>query len=155
MADTRFGGSINLDVRDSVPDWDAFTAELTALWLTEAQANNVLPLNDYAGFRQGSRSDAQTALQDPVPESGQYTYYPGASLIPEASAANTHAVSVKILAQLTTEPHTQGVIFAQGSRFGGHALCVKDGRIYYVYKFLGVPPLQVLEADLPAAGRFD
>jgi hypothetical protein len=61
MVDTRCGGSINLDVRDSVPDWDAFMAELTALWLTEAQPNNVLPLNDHAGFRQGSRSDAQTA----------------------------------------------------------------------------------------------
>ena len=30
-----------------------------------------------------------------------------------------------------------GVIFSQGSRFGGHALYVKDGRLVYVYNFVG------------------
>jgi hypothetical protein len=88
-----------------------------------------------------------------VPPSGQYTYYPGTSPVPEASAANTHAVSYKILADVVVEPHTQGVIFAHGSRFGGHTLYVQDGKIRYVYNFLGIPPLQVLEAPLPAAGR--
>lgn len=62
MVDTRFGGSTNLDVRDSVPDCDAFTAELTALWLTEAQPNNVLSLNDHAGF--GKDLEAMHKLLD-------------------------------------------------------------------------------------------
>ncbi|GAA4907250.1 hypothetical protein HD597_002934 [Nonomuraea thailandensis] len=30
-----------------------------------------------------------------------------------------------------------GVIFAQGSRFGGHTLYVKDGSLRYCYNFLG------------------
>ena len=30
-----------------------------------------------------------------------------------------------------------GVIFSQGSRFGGHALYVKDGKLAYVYNWLG------------------
>jgi hypothetical protein len=51
----------------------------------------------------------------PVPPSGQYTYYPGTSPIPEASAANAHAVSFKVLAQVAVEPGTQGIIFAQAS----------------------------------------
>jgi hypothetical protein len=50
------------------------------------------------------------------------------------------------------EPGTQGIIFAQGSRFGGHALYIKDGKVRYAYNFLGVPPVQVLEADVPPAG---
>jgi arylsulfatase len=34
-------------------------------------------------------------------------------------------------------PEAGGVIFSQGSRFGGHALYVKDGRLKYVYNFIG------------------
>jgi len=68
-------------------------------------------------------------------------------------AANTHTVSVKVLADVAVEPGTHGVIFAQGSRFGGHALSVEDGTVKYVRNFLGMPPMQVLEAALPAAGR--
>ena len=32
------------------------------------------------------------------------------------------------------------MIFAQGSRFGGHALFVKDRKLHYVYNFLGLRP---------------
>ena len=35
-----------------------------------------------------------------------------------------------------------GVIFAHGSRFGGHSLFIKDKKLYYVYNFLGIPPEQ-------------
>lgn len=34
------------------------------------------------------------------------------------------------------------VIFAHGSRFGGHSLFVKDGKLHYVYNFLGIKPEQ-------------
>ena len=36
------------------------------------------------------------------------------------------------------------MIFAHGSRFGGHALFIKDRKLYYVYNFLGIPPEQQL-----------
>jgi hypothetical protein len=32
------------------------------------------------------------------------------------------------------------VILAQGSRFGGHALFIKDRKLYYAYNFLGLKP---------------
>ena len=35
-------------------------------------------------------------------------------------------------------PGAQGVLFAQGSRFGGHALYVKDNRLHYVNSFVGM-----------------
>ncbi|MCC5582513.1 arylsulfatase, partial [Microtetraspora sp. AC03309] len=37
----------------------------------------------------------------------------------------------------------QGVLFAHGSRFGGHALFIKDNKLHYVYNFLGIKPEQV------------
>ena len=43
----------------------------------------------------------------------------------------------------STSPRTRtGVIFAHGSRFGGHALFIKDSKLYYVYNFLGIKPEQ-------------
>ena len=75
-----------------------------------------------------------------MPPSGQYVYYPGTSEVPERSAANVHNVSYKVLAEVELTPTTEGVIFAHGSRFGGHALFVKDGTVTYAYNFLGIPP---------------
>jgi hypothetical protein len=44
------------------------------------------------------------------------------------------------------------VIVAQGSRFGGYSLFVKDGKLTYVYNFLGIPPEQRVVADAPTSG---
>src|SRR4029453_7337682 len=35
-----------------------------------------------------------------------------------------------------------GVIFAHGSRFGGHSLFIKDRKLHYVYNYLGRKPEQ-------------
>jgi arylsulfatase A-like enzyme len=121
--------------------------ELTDLWLEEARRYDVLPLNDLSIFE--FRALEYTVA---VPPGGQYTYYPGTSEVPEASAANTINVSFKILAEVEFTADSQGVIFAQGSRFGGYSLFVKDGRLTYVYNFLGIPPEQRLVADAPTSG---
>ena len=121
--------------------------ELKALWLEEAKRYDVLPLNDL-GILEYRALEYETA----VPESGQYTYYPGTSEVPEASAANTINVSYKILAEVEFTTETEGVIVAQGSRFGGYALFVKDGKLTYVYNFLGIPPEQRVAADAPNSG---
>jgi arylsulfatase A-like enzyme len=129
--------------------------ELADIWLREAEANNVLPLNDLQIL--GNPKDFETFIQMefhiPVPPSGQYTYYPGTSEVPERSAANTHGVSYKVLAEIDLTPESEGVIFAHGSRFGGHALFVKDGRLTYAYNFLGIPPEKRISAPLTVTGR--
>ena len=40
-----------------------------------------------------------------------------------------------------------GVLFAQGSHFGGHALYVKENRLRYVYNFVGVVEQQVVATE--------
>ena len=59
------------------------------------------------------------------------------------SAANIRGRSYKILADVEhRRRRREGVIFAHGSRFGGHSLFVKDEKLCYVYNFLGIPPEQ-------------
>ena len=89
-----------------------------------------------------------TSSRPPVPKSGLYTYFPGTAEIPERSAANFHGVSYKILAEVQiADASAQGVILAHGSRFGGHALFIKDRKLHYVYNFLGLKPEQHLESE--------
>jgi arylsulfatase len=45
------------------------------------------------------------------------------------------------------------VIVAQGSRFGGYSLFVKDGTLTYVYNSIGIPPVTRVEAPAPRSGR--
>jgi arylsulfatase len=67
-------------------------------------------------------------------------------------AARTLGVSFKILAEIDFTADTQGIICAQGSRFGGYAMFVKDGKLSFVYNFLGIPPEQRLTSDAPTRG---
>jgi arylsulfatase len=119
--------------------------ELAELWLAEAKKYNVLPLNDL-GVAELHALEYKIA----APTGGQYVYYPGTTEIPEASSARTLGVSFKISAEVEFTGDSQGVIFAQGSRFGGHVLLVKGGKLMYVYNFLGIPPEQRLTCPAPA-----
>jgi arylsulfatase len=122
--------------------------ELAALWLSEAKKNEVLPLNDY-----GVKGIHALEFKVEAPPGGRYVYYPGTTEIPEASAARTLGVSFKILAEVEFTGDSQGIVLAQGSRFGGYALFVKGGTLHFVYNFLGIPPEQRLSARAPALGK--
>ena len=52
-----------------------------------------------------------------------------------------------------TDADAEGVIFAHGSRFGGHALFLKDRKLWYVYNFLGIPPEQTFVSEPLEPGR--
>jgi arylsulfatase len=136
------------EARDLAEEHPEKVKELVDIWFAEAEKYDVLPLNDLGIFE-------FRALEFviPAPQSGVYTYYPGTSPVPEASAAQTTNVSHKILAEVELTPDSEGVIVAQGSRFGGFSLFVKDGRLTYAYNFLGIPPEQRIVADAPASGK--
>jgi hypothetical protein len=48
-------------------------------------------------------------------------------------------------------PGAEGVLFAHGSRFGGHALYLKDNRLHYVNNFVGMTEQKIDSTqDVPA-----
>ena len=71
--------------------------------------------------------------------------------MPEAQAVVVRGRSFVIGALVDLpEPGAQGVLFAQGSRFGGHSLYVKDNRLHYVNSFVGMFEQKVVATeDLP------
>ena len=122
---------------------------LIKAWFEEADANNVLPLDD--------RSAAELlGLERPSTEAPRerYLYYPGTAPVPEGVAVNVRGRSYKIIADVEITDTTEGVIFAHGSRFGGHALFIKDGKLHYVYNFLGIKPEQKFSSDKLTPGKY-
>jgi len=120
--------------------------ELVNLWFAEAGANGAFPLDD--------RSALEIFVTPrPVlsPPRNRYVYYPDAAEVPESQAVNIRNRSYTIGALVDIPaPGAQGVLFAHGSRFGGHALYVKDNRLHYVYNFVGMMEQQVVASmDVP------
>jgi hypothetical protein len=69
----------------------------------------------------------------------KYIYYPDSAEVPESQAVNVRNRSYSIGALVDIPgPGASGVLFAHGSRFGGHSLYVKDNRLHYVYNFVGL-----------------
>ncbi|MGH3704353.1 MAG: hypothetical protein ACRDT9_06960 [Agromyces sp.] len=118
--------------------------ELISLWYVEAGKYDVLPLDD--------RTLAELIESQPVadiPPGGIYRYSPGTSELPEFFANEIRGRSFKILARVDLTDEAEGVLYATGSRFGGHSLFIKDHRLWYVNNFIGIPPEQQLVSPQP------
>ena len=116
--------------------------ELIDAWFEEAEANFVLPLDDRTAVEQLGNARPQAE-----PPRNRYIYYPDTAPVPEGAAVNVRGRSYKIVADVEVTPESEGVIFAHGSRFGGHTLFIKDGKLQYVYNFLGIKPEQTFVSD--------
>ena len=114
--------------------------ELVGLWFAEAGANQAFPLDDRS---------AQEILMTPRPQlsapRSRYVYAPDTAEVPEAQAVNVRNRSYVVAAQVDLPaPGAHGVLFAHGSRFGGHALYVIPEGAGTVKSFDEVAVRQVL-----------
>ena len=124
--------------------------KLIDAWFEEAEINNALPLDDRGAVEiLGIERPAEEETRE------RYVYYPGTTPVPEGVAVNVRGRSFKILADVEIkDPNCSGVIFAHGSRFGGHALYIKDKKFHYVYNFLGIKPEQKFVSPELKPGKF-
>jgi arylsulfatase len=123
---------------------------LKKAWTEEAESNLVLPLDDRT-------ATAILTIERPSeePPRERYLYYPDTSPVPEGVAVNIRGRSYKILANVEIkDSKCSGVIFAHGSRFGGHSLFIKDKKLHYVYNFLGIRPEQDFASSPLKPGKY-
>jgi arylsulfatase len=117
---------------------------LIKLWDEEADKNQAKPLDDRNAF---TLANIERPLEETPKDS--YIYYPHTSAVPEAVAVSIRGKSYKIVANVDiSDVNASGVIFAHGSRFGGHSLFIKDHKLYYVYNFLGIKEQQLVSSAL-------
>jgi arylsulfatase A-like enzyme len=134
------------EVHDLAAEQPDRLAQLIGLWFYEAGANHAFPLDDRSALE-----IILTPRPQLIPARDRYVYRPGAAEIPEHVAVNVRNrdFSIGALVDLP-DGGAEGVLFAHGSRFGGHALYVKDSRLHYVNNFAGVVEQRIDAAeDLP------
>jgi arylsulfatase len=109
---------------------------MKATFMEEAIANQVLPLDDRLLERLlPSVAGRPTMMGNRT----QLDLYPGAWDLVEDAILSVKNVSSSISASVSIDENTQadGVIIAQGSRFGGWSFYIEDGYPAYTYNNLG------------------
>ncbi len=96
-----------------------------------AERYHVYPLDD--------RGTARLASPKPTPsdpDRRSFTFYGGATRLPETAAPNTKNKSHTIAADIViADEPTEGVIVAMGGQSAGYVLYVQDGRLTYHYNW--------------------
>jgi arylsulfatase A-like enzyme len=121
------------ETRDLAAERPEHVAELVALWWTEAERNQVLPLDNRPLW----------TLTHPRPDRRRHRdvhrYFPGGAQVPEVVAAKvrnrSHALTVEVDVADGVVP--EGVLLALGSVLGGWSLHVIAGRPRYVHNLYG------------------
>ncbi|WP_370459969.1 sulfatase-like hydrolase/transferase [Nostocoides sp. F2B08] len=131
---------------DLAADQPERLADLQRLWLIEAVRHNVLPIDD----RRFERLNATIAGRPQLVTGTTQVLFPGMKRLSENSVIDVKNRSFRVTAAVETPggPTTNGVLIAQGGRFGGWALYVKDGHPRFVYNVLGMQEF-VVGAERP------
>ena len=123
--------------------------QLIELWWAEAGRYNALPLENRSVVEILTTERPQLAKPR-----DRYVYYAGGAEVPESVAPNLRNRSYTIAAEVTIDTaEAGGVLFAQGARFGGHALYLKGGKLKYAYNFVGLFEQVVESTDVVPTGR--
>ncbi|MET0886326.1 MAG: sulfatase-like hydrolase/transferase, partial [Mycetocola sp.] len=109
--------------------------ELQRLWLIEAVKYNVLPIDD----RTGERLNPEMAGRPTLIHGDSQLLFGGMGRLSESSVVSIKNKSFSVTAEIEVpERGAEGVIIAQGGRFGGWSVYFSGGRAHFVYNVLGI-----------------
>jgi hypothetical protein len=87
-------------------------------------------------------------------ERSSYTYYPDNADVGMGAGAEIRGRSFSVLADVIVDTTgAEGVLFKQGGGHGGHVLFIQDGRLHYVYNFLGEQEQMISSPGAVPLGR--
>ncbi len=148
LYDTRADFSLANDLAAVHPEK---LKELQAIFMKEASENRVLPIDD----RLLERIIASTAGRpDLMADRTSLVLSEGMDSMSENVFIGIKNRSFSVTAEVEIPAGgANGVILAQGGRFGGWTLYLKDGKPTYCYNFLGMQEYKVAAASAVAAGK--
>lgn len=149
LYDTRNDFSLVNDLSAQHPEK---LAALQALFLQEAEKNNVLPIDDRVFER---ILPANVGRPDLMAGRTSLTLAEGMTGMTENVFINIKNKSKILTAEveIPDDATANGIILAQGGRFGGWALYTKDGVPAYDYNFLGLERFTVAASEPLARGK--
>jgi arylsulfatase len=125
--------------------------EMQDLFMKEAIKNRALPIDD----RVVERVNAKLAGRpDLMGDRTSLTLSEGMDSMSENVFINIKNRSLSVTADVEIpKGGANGVILAQGGRFGGWSLYLKDGKPVYCYNFIGIEEYKVIAPKAVAAGK--
>jgi len=125
--------------------------ELQAVFLKEAKANHVLPLDDRVFERAIASAVGRPSL---LGDRTSLTLAEGMTGMMENTFLSVKNRSKTVTAEIEVpESGANGTLIAQGGRFGGWSLYVKDGKPGYDYNFLGLQRSSIASNKQLAPGK--
>jgi arylsulfatase len=131
------------ECHDLANDEPARLQAMIDTWWAEAEANNVLPVDN--------RPFSEMVFNRPsgVAARARYTYWPDRAPVPESVAVNVRNRAHAITAHVTVDAGSvEGVLAVQGSVLGGWSFHVVADKLVYVHNLAGWRLYRV-EAELP------
>ncbi|MBV8346745.1 MAG: arylsulfatase, partial [Mycolicibacterium sp.] len=123
--------------------------EMKRLWFSEAAKYNGLPLADLNILETITRWRPYL-----VGERTRFVYYPNTAEVGIGAAVDIRGRSFSVLAEVTVDTTgAEGVLFKQGGAHGGHVVFIQDGRLHYVYNFMGEEEQKVSSSKAVPLGR--
>jgi arylsulfatase len=124
--------------------------ELQRLWLIEAVKFNVLPLDD----RQIERFVPEMAGRPTLIKGNRQLLFAGMGRLSENSVVSIKNKSFAVTADLDVPAKgAEGVMIAQGGRFGGWSLYANSGKAKFVYNVLGIKSYEIESTSPIPAGK--
>jgi arylsulfatase len=119
--------------------------QLQRLWLIEATKYNVLPMDD----RTAERIEPSMAGRPTLIRGRSQLFFPGMGRLSENSVVSMKNKSFSVTAEVDVPAEgVNGVIIAQGGRFGGWAVYAMEGRLTFAYNVLGIQSFTI-RSDVP------
>lgn len=135
------------DLSKEMPD---MLHKLQRLFLIEATRYNVLPLDD----RQAERLVPEIAGRPTLIQGDSQVFFPGMGRLSESSVVSIKNKSFSITAEIEVgSKPANGVIMAQGGKFGGWSVYTLDGKLKFTYNVLGIHHFPTEAAEVIPAGK--
>jgi arylsulfatase len=144
LYDTRVDPS---ECHDLALDHPGLLAELIDLWWSEAERNQVLPLDNRP------LSDLVFTRPHPIPERSSYTFWPGTSMVGDSAMVSVRNRTHTITAHVTDATH--GVLLGQGSVLGGWVVFLDGGRLCWVHSYLSASEDRATSGVLDLIGEHE
>ncbi|GAA4382643.1 arylsulfatase [Agromyces bauzanensis] len=144
-----YDGSVDFSqARDLAAENPEKLHQLQRLWLIEAVKYNVLPIDD----RTADRANPDIAGRPTLIRGNSQQFFPGMGRLSENSVVSIKNKSFSVTAEVEVpEGGVEGVIIAQGGRFGGWSVYVTGGTAKFVYNVLGIQEFAtVADTAIPA-----
>ncbi|RPJ02971.1 MAG: arylsulfatase [Chloroflexi bacterium] len=120
------------DLSKEMPD---MLQTLQRLWLIEAVKYNVVPMDD----RTGERLNPDLAGRPTLVRGNSQLFFSGMGRLSENSVVSIKNKSFSLTAEVEVNGKpAEGVIIAQGGKFGGWSLYARGGKAKFVYNVLGI-----------------